>query len=171
MEEKTKSRLKIRMAEISVALVVVWLVIQISSFVQNTRRDMVSPSAWFEVREVFVPDHVEGSNPLIVYDRIIHEEFRGFWVVEVQRREVDGTTYMVCSGSGVNDYEPEDTIPDSRVAWDWFIGRACIVPPGGYRLRVSYDLTRIGWPVKQVVAISNNFRVLSAPTEEGELGR
>lgn len=165
MEEKTKSKVKLRLAEISVALVVVWLVIQISGFVQNARREMVSPSAWFEVREIFVPDHVEGSNPLLIYDRVIREEFRGFWVVEVQRREADGLTHMVCSGSGVNDYEPEDTIPDSRVAWDWFIGRPCIIPPGPYRLRVSYDLTRIGWPVKTVVAISNNFYVLPRPTE------
>lgn len=165
MEEKTKSKVKIRLAEVSVALVVVWLVIQISSFIQDARREIVSPSAWFEVREIFVPDHVEGSNPQVIYDRAIHEEFRGFWVVEVQRREPDGTTYMVCSGSGVNDYEPEASIPENRVAWAWFIGRPCVIPEGAYRLRVSYDLTRLGWPLKQIVVVSNNFRVLPGPTE------
>lgn len=165
MNGNTKSKLKVRLAETSVALVVVWLVIQISGFVQDAQRGFVSPSAWFEIREIFVPDHVEGSNPLMVYDRIVHEEFRGFWVVEVQRREPDGTTHMVCSGSGVNDYEPNKSIPQNQVSWSWFIGRSCAVPPGKYRLRVSYDLTRLGWPLKHVVAISNNFDVLPRPTE------
>jgi hypothetical protein len=153
---------KLRLAEVSVALLVVWLVIQISGFVRSTQREIVSPTSWFEVREIYVPDHVQGTNPPVTYDRVIHEDFRGFWVVEVQRREADGATHAACSGSGVSDYETTDTIPNHRVSWTWFVGRNCEVRPGQYRLRLSLDLTRPNWPPKRVVAFSNTFVVLPA---------
>lgn len=164
MTEGSKTRIKLRMMELSVAIVIVWGVIQITTFIHSTQRQMVRAEQWLSVREIFVPDHVTGSNPEIVYDRIIHEPFRGFWVVEVQGRERDSYAgnRPVCSGAGVSDYDPDDVIPGSVVTWEWFIGRTCAVPPGEYRLRITYDLTRINWPAKQVVAFSNVFTVLPA---------
>lgn len=159
MQDKTRLWVKLRLTEISVALLVVWLVIQISTFVHSTQRQLVNPSSWFEVREIHVPDHASGSNPQITYDRIILEPFRGFWVVEAQQRDDAGMIHSACSGSGVSDYDPEEIIPGGRVSWVWFVGRACTLPPGEYRLRVSWDMTRPDWPVKQIVNFSNTFLV------------
>jgi hypothetical protein len=34
-----------------------------------------------------------------------------------------------------------------------------VLGPGSYRLRISYDLHRDGWPTKRLVALSNVFTV------------
>jgi hypothetical protein len=120
---------------------------------------MVPADAWFRVNEIFVPDHERGSNPSMIYDRMILEPFRGFFVVEVQQQLENGLWFSACSGSGMSDYEVGEAIKDSTVTWEWFILRACPVPPGTYRLRVSWELKKLGWPSKEAVALSNVFKV------------
>jgi hypothetical protein len=151
--------LRLRAVELAVAFFLASITIQVVTSVRDYQKDQVSVSEWFVVNEIFVPDHVQGENPLIVYDREIRVDVRGFWLVEVQRRDIDGLTYTACSGPGVNDYEITDIIPDQTVTWEWFIGRPCVVDPGVYRLRVRYDFTRSGWPAKQLVVLSNVFTI------------
>lgn len=159
---------KDRLTELALAGLVTMAVIQTTDMLSQRERDILPPSAWFQVHEVFVPDFTEGENPMILYDRIIREEFRGFFVVEVQRQLENGLWFADCSGSGVNDYTPEDALPQAAdtpgnyVTLDWFINRAgspCRPEPGEYRLRTSYELSRPNWPVKTTLNISNVFTI------------
>lgn len=155
--------------EILVALFLTLLVIQISGMVSQRQKELLPASAWFEINDIFVPDHTIGSNPQIIYDRIIHEAFTGFWIVEVQRVGDDGLYRPVCSGSGVSRYELDETLDPSVVTWEWMIGRPCLVPPGQYRLRVSYKLEQPGWPTKEAFATSNWFFVTDLEAPFGRL--
>lgn len=137
-----RSWAKARLLELAISLVLFWAAVQIVEFIRTANKAAVAAAEWMVVREVFVPNHEIGSNPEIIYDRDVLVATRGFWIVEVQRRDADGLNFTECSGAGVNEYETTDAIPDDKVTWEWFIGRECAVGPGTYRLRVSYDLTR-----------------------------
>lgn len=148
-----------RLVEVTVALTLAFMVIQLSSAIGQKQKALVPVSAWFVVNEVFVPDHEYGTNPLMVYDRSIKEDFRGFWIVEVQRLGREGLWSNECSGSGTSDYDITDFIVGNQVKWGWFIGRPCAVSPGDYRLRIGWTLRRLGWPEKELAAFSNTFTV------------
>lgn len=79
-----------RVIEAAVALALVSSVIYISENTQMRWRLNVPAENWFVVNAISVPDHTRGSNPEMTYDRLIKEEFQGFWVVEVQRQIPDG---------------------------------------------------------------------------------
>lgn len=165
-----RSWVKSRLLELAISLVLFWAAIQVVEFVRAASKAAVAASEWMVVREVFVPHHVVGENPEIIYDRDVLAESRGFWIVEVQRRDSDGLNFTECSGAGVNEYETTDVIPGDKVRWDWFIGRECAVGPGTYRLRISYDLTREGYPVKSFIVLSNTFNVTGS-AEDQALGQ
>lgn len=134
---------------------------------EEAAREAVEASDWFVVNDIFVPDHEVGSNPLMVYDREIKGTHRGFWIVEAQRQDRQGETVFVneCSGSGVDNYDTADSLPEAGVTWTWFFGRPCPVPPGIYRLEMTKDLAKPGYPVKSMrPKYSNTFRVY-APGE------
>jgi hypothetical protein len=152
-------RIKIRTAEVAVALFLASVTIQVVTFAHEQRRDSVPATKWFKVNEVFVPDHTVGQNPPVIYDRMVFEGFRGFKLAEVQRRDIDGLMFTECSGAEINEYAVEDVIPEKTVSFDWLVGRPCAVGPGTYRLRISYDLRRDGWPPKQLSVLSNVFTV------------
>lgn len=159
---------RLRLIELSFALIVVYVVIQLAQAVGERQeallqrqKDLLPASAWFEVHEIYVPDHEVGSNPLLKYDRTIHESFTGFWIVEVQLVRPDGLFTNVCSGDGVNDYDLDEILENDEVTWEWMLDRPCAVPDGQYRLRASYVMTRPDWPEKRVMAYSNVFRVTS----------
>jgi hypothetical protein len=149
-----------RTAEFAVALAISASAFYIIDNLQNQRKAGVSASQWFTVNDIFVPDHTSADDPIMTYDRTIKTEFRGFWVTEVQRKVDDGSFILECSGSGINDYEPQDYIPNNQVRWSWFVGNKCqTLPAGEYRLRSSWIMRRMDWPDKQTVAYSNVFRV------------
>lgn len=150
---------KTRLGEAALAVFIVFLVIQFKGQMDLRAKQAIPASAWFEVNEIFVPDHRVGENPEILYDRTIREDFRGFFVAEVQRMEDSGLWFAACSGSGASDYDTSDVIPNRTVTWEWFLNRECAVDPGVYRLRVSWEMKRVGWPTKTTVALSNTFTV------------
>lgn len=156
----TGSAWRYRVIEFAVALFIVACAIYITNNLQQRERASVAAATWFTVANIYVPDHKAGENPEMTYDRTIKEPFQGFWVVEVQRQAADGAFSLECSGSGVNDYEPQDYIPNNTVSWKWFIGKDCSeIPPGTYRLRASWVLRRPDWPEKSIVTYSNLFKV------------
>lgn len=164
LEHYGYDRVRRRLMEVSIALLLSASVVSLSDRIRYVERVRLPPSAWFQINEVFVPDHRVGSNPKMIYDRTVRERFRGFWIVEVQRFEPGGRDTDLfspaCSGSGISEYEPADYIPDNTVTWQWFIGRECDVPPGQYRLRVTISMKRPGWPEKEIAPVySNMFRV------------
>jgi hypothetical protein len=149
----------VRLIEAAVALVIAGGVINLSTLAQDARRAAVPTSTIFEVNEVFVPDHMQGEDPVVIYDRTIHQDFRGFWIAEVQRRDANDLNFPACPGAGVSDYETTDVIPGDKVTLSWLIGRRCDVAPGRYRIRLSYDITIPGWPLKTLTVFSNTFTV------------
>lgn len=151
--------LRQRAVELMIAMAIAYLTIQFVTYFRDVRRDSIPATAWFEVVEVFIPDHDAGTDPRIVYDRIVHENVRGFWIVEIQRREYGELSFTECTGFGINDYEVLDLIPDRQVSLSWFVGKDCALGPGAYRARVSYSFQKNGWPVKDLVALSNTFVV------------
>jgi hypothetical protein len=151
---------RFRALEVAVGLAVTAAAFSLISNIDDQRRISVAPGAWFQVNDIFVPDMRAGEDPVMVYDRTIKEEFRGFWVTEVQRRDAGGSFVLECTGSGINDYEPQDYIPNNAVRYSWYIGAKCAdLPPGQYRLRSSWIMRRPGWPDKNLVAYSNLFTV------------
>jgi hypothetical protein len=152
---------KNRLIELTLAIMLGWTTIQIIQYREDQSRAEIEPTDWFEVFEVYVPDHPAGSNPNLVYDRVIREPFRGFWVAEVQQRDrlTDAASFNACTGSGVADYAPEDVLPDRTVSWEWFMGRPCNVAPGTYRIQITYDMRRDDYPTKRIVVFSNTFKV------------
>lgn len=146
-------------SEFVVAFLLFYIVVDLSNRFAEQQQAMVPADSWFKVNEIFVPDHKSGSNPLMVYDRQIFENFRGFFIVEVQQQLANGLWFSACSGSGVSDYEISEAIPDSTVTWEWFVFRPCPVPPGAYRLRASWEMRKSGWPTKETVSLSNVFKV------------
>lgn len=153
------SKVRIRLAELAVATILAGATIWGVTTARDFRRDAVPASEWFAIKEVFVPDHVMGEDPQMIYDREILQPFRGFWIVEVQERSAGTLSYTACTGSGVNDYDLDDHLPGDTVDLSWFVGRECKLAPGAYRLRVSIDKSRPGWPVKHTLAYSNLFTV------------
>lgn len=153
-----------RVIELTVGCMAAFLIVQTISYREAQERLKVPPEAWFEVHDIYVPDHEIGSNPLMVYDRSIYVDHRGFWIAEVQRRNrtADDMFFNACSGSGVDQYETTDVIPDDTVSWEWFFGRPCVVGPGTYRIQLTREMTRPEWPPKRSVAYSNTFTVYPA---------
>lgn len=154
------NKFKYRFTEFTVALLFVTSSFYAIDNIQDQRKAGVSADQWFSVNDIYVPDHGQFEDTVLTYDRTIKSPFRGFWVTEVQRQMPDGSFALECSGSGINDYEPQDYIPNNQVKWTWFVGQRCqTLPRGEYRLRASWVMRKLDWPDKQVVAYSNVFRI------------
>ena len=144
------------------ALVLLYVTTSLIEYRNAVARADVPASEWFEVSEIFVPDHRVGDNPEIVYDREIRVGHRGFWVVEVQKvspGDRAGVFQTACTGSGVNDYDLDDVLVDDTVSWSWFLGRPCRVAEGTYRIQLTRDMMIPDWPVKKTKDWSNTFKV------------
>lgn len=152
-----------RFVELAAAMAVAYMTINLIEYREAVRRDEVPSTDWFELRELYIPDHAQGSDPIMVYDRRIKQDHRGFWVAEVQRVNPNGRAGVfqnVCTGSGVADYDTTDVLgPDNTVNWSWFLGRPCRVGPGAYRVQLSRDMVVSGYPVKSQRTVSNIFHV------------
>jgi len=155
---RTFSYWRHRVIELLIAVISIYLITSYLEQQKSDARAAVPASAWFEISELFVPDHGVGSNPDMIYDRQVKVPFRGFWIAEVQRRESKGFS-TECTGSGVKEYSPEGFTSNRPVKWDTFLGRPCPLSPGTYRIVVSYDLFRAGFPVKRYSHKSNKFTV------------
>lgn len=151
---------KRRTLELAVALAVSSGVIQLASVVSWRQKELLPPNAWLAVREIYVPDFPADKRPDLIYDREIRANFNAYWIVELQRKTENGLWSTTCSGNGLNEYDPGEVIPGNTVTWPWFIGEDCKVLPGVYRLKVSYSVSRPGWPEKRLTVLSNEFSVL-----------
>lgn len=157
----------LRLAESLIAVGLAFVFITLMEYREDQRKLDIDAADWWQVNDIFVPDHEAGSNPNMIYDRTILHPHRGFWVVEAQRQNVDmqgGVFGAACTGSGVNDYDMEDVIPGNTVTWAWFFGRPCAIPPGVYRLQLTKDMTVPDYPVKSARNFSNVFRVYEPGT-------
>lgn len=159
----------LRLAELGTASMLIFLFTGWINEREKIRFDVIPATEWFEVLEIYVPDHEVGDQPLMVYDRVIKVDFVGFWIAEVQNRNTEKGApvrfFAACSGSGSNTYEVGDYADPSKTDWLWFLGRPCIIPPGTYRIVVDYDMRLVGGErIKTYRAQSNVFRVYAPGT-------
>lgn len=135
------------------------------SYNNASKRDAPATD-WFSVRNISVPDFVEGEDPIIIYDRDIKKSFNATWSVEVHGATAS-TNYPICTGSGNNKYQPGETLPEQGVRLSWFVGRIeCVhVPPGKYNLEINYEIRPPGYPTKIYTATSNIFTVAPKGSE------
>lgn len=148
-----------RLIELAAAMAVVYVVTAALEHREDAYREAVLPEEWMEVHEVFVPDHTVGSDPPLHFSRTIRENFTGLWIAEVQTRSAEGFFANVCSGSGIDDYDTTDRLPEEGVSWSWYFGRPCVVPPGEYRVLTVWEMRRPGYPMKRLRHVSNVFEV------------
>ena len=155
MKEKTRSRL----IEFATAFISAGLIILFSQFVADKQRAMTPASAWFQINEIFVPDHKFGESVAILYDVVVLDDFESFRIVEVQRQSSSGVWTSVCAAATVESKDPRTIIENKTVSWQWLTGDSCALIPNEYRLRVTFAMSRPGWPAKRAFALSNVFRV------------
>ena len=150
-----------RTVEMVVALTVVYVFT--GALEQRNERllNQVEPTEWMEIEELYVPDHSVGSNPILVFDKRVKTPFLGFWIAEVQLRDIEPNLGFrsACTGIGEEGYTPEPGVPEREVRWSDFLGKDCSVPPGVYRIVYTVDMRVPGYPVKRLRALSNVFEV------------
>lgn len=126
--------------------------------VEEQRREAALPDQWFVVRNLAVPDFIQGSDPLITYSREVRGPFIGQWVVEVHAVSASSDS-PICTGSGKDFYSANDTLPDAGVYLSWFMGKDCKLPPGKYIIDALWRIEPLGYPQKELHFVSNPFAV------------
>ena len=145
--------------ELAAALAMASVIVTVAQLVADRQRALTPAESWFQVNEIFVPDFEAGGNPTLVYDTVALEPFDAFRIVEVQRQAQSGLWETVCSAAEVYPVNPASVWVSDKVTWGWLLAGSCVMEPARYRLRVTYTLSRLGWPAKRVFAISNEFNV------------
>lgn len=118
----------------------------------------VPATDFFTVREINIPDFVEGSDPVVVYDRTIKRDFIGTFIVEIHKAETSAN-YAVCSNSAARNYKAGEK-PPPTVTLKWFVDRDCGLSAGQYVAETTWKIEAEGYPAKEYSATSNVFRVL-----------
>lgn len=158
-------RVDIYSAIAAIVVVAVWM--QYSRYNDQSR----PASEWFEVDTLNVPDFVEGENPIIAYQRTVHNSFTGSYKIVILHAE-DEQGAIECLNSKEIDYIAGRNPP---AAWKLsrFFGDAewteCSkkLKPGEFQIRASWDVKVPGLDTKTYLKLSNVFWVL--PKEVGEL--
>lgn len=157
MNRPEKKQVFSHLAEVGVALAVVWMMVQLFSVYRDFERESFPVTEFLQVVELRIPDHEVGDNPQIKYQRNILQPFRGFWVAEIQKRSGSGVE-TICYGPGAANYDPNDRLPDD-LRLEWIMAKDCNVPAGEYRIEVGWDIIAEGYPLKQLSYFSNWFTV------------
>jgi hypothetical protein len=150
--------------EALIGITIALLLIITSESIIRVYRDYIPSSTFFEVIQIYVPDHIPGSNPAILYDRIIKRDFYGTYTVEIQKINDDAVDTArletVCVGKGTHTYTTTTKLPISNnLTWEWFISNTCVVGPGTYRLQATWNISAPRYGNKIYVATSNIFNV------------
>lgn len=125
--------------------------------------DAVLPAtAFFEPIQLEVPDFHVGENPVVFYDRVIHQDFVADWVTEVQLIQSDGSPTAVCTGGGTSIYQPEKALPEGGATIWWFVGEQCFLGAGTYRVVANWTIERPGVSGSVTTRLASNlFKVSS----------
>lgn len=126
--------------------------------VEQARREAALPDQWFVVRNLAIPDFIQGTDPLITYSREIRAPFIGQWIVEVHPVSASSDT-SICTGSGRDFYRPQEVLPDAGVYLSWFMGKDCKLPPGKYIINAMWRIEPLDYPQKELHFVSNPFAV------------
>lgn len=123
---------------------------------EQYQRDHAPIEEYFEVKQLGVPSHTVGDNPVIAYDRVIHRPFTANWIGEVQRLD---DLQSACKGSGRWRYETETKMPKEGFTLDWFMDRHCNLPAGFYRLQSCWKIERDQAQTVELCRVTDPFRV------------
>jgi hypothetical protein len=123
---------------------------------EQRNRDQAPVEEYFEVTQLAVPDHHEGEDPRIVYDRIIRKSFRGEWVASI---DTVGSSQLACSNAGIVDYAVDRQLPTGGPTLSWFMDRQCDLKPGNYRLSVCWEIQRVRASTAKVCRYTEPFSV------------
>lgn len=130
--------------------------------VQQFYRDRAPASDYFIVNQIGIPNHTEGTNPIITYDRTVVQPFSGEWTAEIQHA---GTLQAVCASTKTTIYDPEKELPEGGPTLSWLMFREplpdCSPPPGDYRVHICWTIDRLDAVDVRMCAHSNVFTVRS----------
>jgi len=113
---------------------------------------------WLVVRNIAIPDFVEGENPIIIYDREHRRQATIRRNVDLHHAgNIDGDP--VCSGRSVRSIDPTAT-GDVNLLLSEFLNAPCSPPEGVYVAQVSWIVSPKGYRPKRLTYVSNVFRVL-----------
>jgi hypothetical protein len=114
---------------------------------------------WLVVRNIAIPDFIEGENPIIIYDREHRREASIRRNVDIHRAgNIDGDP--VCSGRNVKALSPAGNLGDVNIPLSDFVSAPCSPGEGMYVAQVSWIVAAKGYPPKRLTYVSNVFRVL-----------
>jgi hypothetical protein len=112
-----------------------WMIVMILPTLQT----MMPTSYWMTVSSLYVNDAPLGSQPKMEVERKVHRPFQARWYVEIERRTVRGTYYLVCRGQGEGSYSPDSELPEN-LDLEWWAGRKCDLPAAEYRVETTWVL-------------------------------
>lgn len=117
------------------------------------------PVSWIFQSSVAVPSFVEGENPLVAYNRSIHEDFRATPLVEI--KTTDDITVCRTDLPKEYSYEKDETLDPNKVTLEWYVEAPCVhdLTPGQYYLTTDYVIKRVGEPDRHLRVVSNVFEV------------
>lgn len=124
----------------------------------NSVKESLPATDFFTVREINIPDFVEGTDPVMTYDRNIKKDFLGTFIVEIHAATASAN-YSVCSNSASRTYKAGEKKPET-VTLKWFVDRDCALKSGQYVAETTWKIEAEGYPTKEYSAVSNVFRVL-----------
>lgn len=115
--------------------------------------------SWLVVKNIFIPDFIEGENPIIIYDREQRRDASIRRNVDIHHAgNVDGDP--VCSGRNVKASAPSGKLDDVNVLFSDFVAAPCAPPEGRYVAQASWIVLAEGYRPKRLTYVSNIFRVL-----------
>ena len=127
--------------QITSASIAAFLVIAVLAAYSGFTKFINRPDSFMTVH-VVVPDHKQGEDPEIIYERNIKRAASGVWVVEANCKQNEGNcdSQPKCSGSGAHSYKPVEA-GITRPQLSYYIGQKCILDPGVYKLSTWWNLT------------------------------
>ena len=128
-----------QVASASIAAV---LVLAVLAMYYGVQKFLNRPDS-FMVVNVFVPDHVEGSDPQITYTRNIRRAASGVWVAEINcdPSQPFCLEQPKCSGNGADNYTPFES-GTLNPELSWYIGQKCELKNGpSYTLTTYWHMT------------------------------
>jgi hypothetical protein len=151
---------------LALAVIIPLQIVGLVEDIKKLKAENTSADDYFVVNGLIVADAIQGEEVKVIYDRKVVRPFRGTWTVAVQSLpNASGINYGVCNGSGTTDYQVSTKLPET-VNLGWFVtgenGR-CVLPPGKYIIRASWEI-ELDYGVRKFVRqASNVFQIFPPP--------
>ncbi len=143
------------------ATLIVVVLMLTGTIMQNFWRQLWPHDHWLTVERLDIPHHTAGSNPDVLFRRIVPEGSAWYseWFVEAHDTKTNNEM-TGCRGRGQAYMQPGDV--KLKFSLNAYVGSTCKLPPGCYELH-SYWYPTIGdWRRDRPIPhISNEFCVVA----------